>query len=320
MTPACRICGAGMQPRYARAADYITGDCFEVWQCAQCGAGRTAPVPADLTAYYPAQYRRYNKLIGGILRILYRWRVARWAGLFKAPGAVFEMGCGNGMMLDMLRERGWRVTGSERHGDALRIARETFGLNVVEGGPDQLDPAARFDLILLFQVLEHLDDPAAALAALAARLAPGGRMIIGVPNFASWQSSFGGALWFHLDVPRHLQHFTLPALRRLLGARGLRIAGISYVSPEHDPFGWVQSLLNRFDSKPNRLTRLLMRIDPPGAANLLHLALGCIAFIPAVPLSLLSWAVRRGAIIEVTCEPDQAGETAGPQAKSGTAP
>jgi hypothetical protein len=85
-------------------------------------------------------------------------------------------------------------------------------------------------------------------------------------------------------------------------------------SPEHDPYGWVQSLLNRVDSRPNRLTRLLMRMDRPDAANLLHLALGCLAFVPAVALAVISWAARRGAIMEVTCVRDGAnlgGETSG---------
>jgi SAM-dependent methyltransferase len=310
----CLICGGAMRPRFALTADYITGDRFEVWQCTVCGAGRTLPAPADMAAYYPARYRQYNSLIAGILRVLYRRRVARWAGLFKTPGAVFEMGCGNGMMLDMLRRLGWTVTGSERSGEAVRIARETFGISVMEGGPDALAPEARFDLILLFQVLEHLDDPTAVLAKLAGRLAPGGRLIIGVPNFASWQAAYGGAGWFHLDVPRHLQHFTPVALARLLRSAGLTLTGITYDSPEHDPYGWVQSLLNRVDSKPNRLTRLLMRMDKPDAANLLHLVLGCIIFVLAVPVAMLSWAARRGAIMEVTCVRDGAilgGDTAG---------
>jgi SAM-dependent methyltransferase len=301
MRNGCPICGSEILPRYPAAADYITGDTFEVWQCVSCGAARTQPAPADLQKYYPAQYRQYNPIIAGVLRIFYRRRVARWLKLFERPGEVFEMGCGNGLMLHMLRERGWQVTGSERGGDAARIARETFGVRVIEGGPDELDPDARFDLILLIQVLEHLDDPVGTIKKLAARLKRGGKLVIGVPNFASWQSVFGGTSWFHLDVPRHLGHFSLPSLQKLLNGQGLDITNISYVSPEHDPYGWVQSFLNHMDSRPNRLTRLLMRLDPPDAANLLHLALGCLLFALAVPVSLVSWLARRGALIEVTC-------------------
>jgi SAM-dependent methyltransferase len=298
---ACDICGGQIRLRYKRVADYVTGEVFDVWRCAACGSGRTLPVPEDMAMYYPVRYRQYKPFIAFILRVLYARRVARWVRLFEAPGAAFEMGCGNGLMLHLLRRRGWQVTGSERAGDAARAARETFGLTVVEGGPDQLDPASRFDLILLIQVLEHLDDAAGTIKELALRLAPGGKLIIGVPNFASWQAAFGGTGWFHLDVPRHLRHFSLAALVRLLEGQGLDVTRVSYMSPEHDPYGWVQSLLNRIDGKPNRLTRLLMGLDRPGPMNLLHLALGCAILLAAVPLSALSCAARRGAMLEVTC-------------------
>ena len=108
-----------------------------------------------------------------------------------------------------------------------------------------IDPSDRFDLLLLNQVLEHLTDPAPTLKALAGILKPEGKLIIGVPNFDSWQSTFGGNTWFHLDVPRHLHHFSLPSLSVLIGQSGLEIQNVSYASPEHDPYGWVQSALNR---------------------------------------------------------------------------
>ncbi len=233
--------------------------------------------------------------------MLYRRRVGRWVKQFPAPGTVFEMGCGSGLMLDTLRTLGWRVTGSERTEAAAQIAREQFGLRVVVGGVNAIDPSERFDLLLLNQVLEHLEHPAPTLKALAGILKPEGKLIIGVPNFDSWQSIFGGNTWFHLDVPRHLHHFSLPSLSVLIDQSGLEIQNVSYASPEHDPYGWVQSALNRIDRRPNRLTRLLMRIDPPDALNLLHLAMGCVVSLAAIPLSIASWIARRGAIIEVIC-------------------
>jgi len=300
--PACAICGADdMMLHYPRADDYITGDRFEVWRCRVCGSGRTLPSPADAEKYYPTKYRQYNSLIARILEILYRRRVGRWTKLFAVPGSVFEVGCGNGLMLDMLRRLGWRVAGNERTEQSARIAREQYGVPVVVGGLDAMDPSDRFDLLLMIQVLEHLEDPMPTVKALAGLLKPGGKLIIGVPNFVSWQSVFGGNTWFHLDVPRHLHHFSLPSLVVLLGHQGLEIQSVSYASAEHDPYGWVQSALNRVDGRQNRLTRLLMRIDPPNALNLLHLAIGCVVGLVAIPLSIVSWIARRGALIEITC-------------------
>src|SRR2546430_10461084 len=48
----------------------------------------------------------------------------------------------------------------------------------------------------------------------ARRLAPGGLLIANVPNFSSWQSRFAGSKWTHLDVPRHLVHYTPQSMAR----------------------------------------------------------------------------------------------------------
>jgi SAM-dependent methyltransferase len=298
----CGGCGAAvLRARYPVARDYITEDGFAVWACPDCGSARTLPVPADLGPYYPSRYRQYNPMIAAILRLLYQRRVAGWARQLAVPGSAFEMGCGNGLMLATLRDLGWQVSGSERTDDAARSARAQSGVRVVIGGPDDLAADETFDLLLMIQVLEHLEAPDEAVAAMARRLKPDGRLIIGVPNFASWQSRFGGATWFHLDVPRHLQHFSLAGLTALLGRHGLAVERASYISPEHDPYGWIQSALNRVDRVPNRLTRLLMGLDRPNAVNVAHVVAACLLGFVAVPLAVVSWAVGEGALIEVIC-------------------
>jgi len=227
--------------------------------------------------------------------------VRQWIARFPAPGRAFEIGCGGGLMLRALAAHGWNATGSERTPEMAAQAAQFSGAEVLVGGIEATAPDARFDLILLNHVLEHLEDPVPMLRAIRARLAPGGQLIIGVPNFASWQARFGGAKWFHLDVPRHVHHFTPKALGVLLGTCGIEIESISFVSPEHDPYGWVQGGLNHLDGRHNRLTRQLMRLDPFDMAGIGHLALGCVFGALAIPVSLASWAAGSGAIMELTC-------------------
>jgi SAM-dependent methyltransferase len=167
------------------------------------------------------------------------------------------------------------------------------------GGIDAVRDEAGFDLILMFHVLEHLDDPAAALRACAERLRPGGRLVIAVPNYASWQSRYARDRWFHLDVPRHLFHFTPASLARLLREAGLAPGDTHFVSWEHDPYGWVQSIENRLGVTTNTLTRSLMGLSPaPGRA--LALAGAALLAIPATVLSVASWIAGAGAIMEMS--------------------
>lgn len=204
-------------------------------------------------------------------------------------------------MLSALREHGWHVVGTERSVESAHFAARENGVPLFVGDLSALRPAARFDLIILFHVLEHLENPRAALEQCAAHLTPTGRIVIAVPNHSSWQARAFGASWFHLDVPRHLLHFSPRALDRAFAAVGLRRVGTSFVSPEHDPYGWLQSALNRLGFPQNALSRALMgmegRFSLPAfivmaAVSIPILALGTI-------LSLVSWPTGSGAIMEV---------------------
>ena len=127
-------------------------------------------------------------------------------------------------------------------------------------------------------------------------------MVIGVPNLASWQARFSGASWFHLDAPRHLFHFTTVTLAGVLQRAGLEPVEIHYMSWEHDPYGWVQSLLNIFGFEQNLVTRLLMHMRPvrSGAATIVANVFLASALVPlATALSLVSWVCRNGALMEL---------------------
>src|SRR5262245_38693340 len=160
----CPVCKSARIAAYLKSVrDYMTGTTFEVQQCEQCGVGFTVPPPADMDAFYPARYRRYTTLVTAALRTLYRWRVRSWARMREKPGTALEVGCGNGFMLDVLRQQGWQVLGTERTEESASYARSVLGLQVITGGLEALPKGLRFDLIILFQVLEHIADPLALL-------------------------------------------------------------------------------------------------------------------------------------------------------------
>ena len=73
----------------------------------------------------------------------------------------------------------------------------------------------------------------------------GGILFAGVPNFGSWEARLARDKWFHLDVPRHLNHFTIPALLRMLSSADLEVKSCSYFAPEYDSFSFVQSRMRR---------------------------------------------------------------------------
>jgi SAM-dependent methyltransferase len=212
------------------------------------------------------------------------------------------MGCGDGIMLNVLRTHGWQVFGNERTLGVAQVARHQFNVPIFVGGLDSLSPTPIADLIILFQVLEHLDDPMKTLMQLNLLTKPSGKLIIAVPNFGSWQSRIGGKKWLHLDVPRHLFHFSLQSLNYCLNKSGFAITQVSYRSFEHDPYGWSQSILNRLFKSHNRLTRSLMRLEKTSILSVIHLVLAALISILSLPITIASWFFNSGAIIEVTAE------------------
>jgi hypothetical protein len=111
--------------------------------------------------------------------------------------------------------------------------------------------------------------------------------MIAVPDFGSPEARIGKAGWFHLDVPRHMFHFTADTLIKLLRAAGLEPREVVHVAPEYDLFSFVQTTQNRLGLPPNLLYDVLRR--PP--ARLTHLdartPLSFVAVASSIPLMLV---------------------------------
>jgi SAM-dependent methyltransferase len=114
-----------------------------------------------------------------------------------------------------------------------------------------------FDAVVMWHVLEHMIDPQTTVAHVTRLLRPGGVFLCAVPNFGSARSPLRRDKWFHLDVPRHLNHFTVPALRTLLATHGFVVERASYVSLEYDYFSFTQSVINRLGLRHNLLYNVL---------------------------------------------------------------
>ena len=287
MSPACPACGGPLKGwRFARAGE-PGGELVPLLRCVACRTAVTAaPAPAashDSGAYATAS-PRLSRAAGPVLRAFDRRRLAllRQAGV--APGArILDAGAGRGRFVATARSAGYEANGLEPSARGCRAAAAEYGIALLATGIEDapVEPGS-YDAVTLWHVLEHLDEPAAALDAVGGWLRPGGVLLVGVPNLASVQARLGGSRWYHLDAPRHRTHFTPTGLERLLAAHGFAAERTHHVLAEHNPFGMWQSVVPT--RTPSYAYHLLKRNARPEPRDLAITA----AALPLAPVAALA--------------------------------
>lgn len=242
---------------------------FAWMRCRECGLYFLDPRPTieSIQHYYPAAYAAYRPAIDDERLFFMRWKRRRnLKGAIEAvttrcaPGALLDVGCATGNYLVEMRKRGWHVAGVEIQTDAAAYARERFGLDVFSGDLLQSNlPAQQFDVITMWDVLEHTHRPVAILQEAKRLLKPGGLLIFSIPDLDSKEAASFGPAWIGFDAPRHLHLFHNQSLRLLLAAAGFEyVAGEHFLATYHTWLASWQTQLNRRQRR-GRLYRLLRR-------------------------------------------------------------
>jgi SAM-dependent methyltransferase len=240
---ACPICEHELHLTRVRARDrLLSGEGpFGALECVLCRYAVTVPrmTEQQLRRYYPSEYYEQfyehsaHARSGALHRLRERYR--SWSAerrYQRAPflldgarlGRMLDVGCGSGELLEHFHGRGWETYGIDPSSSATEACRRR-GAHTHQGTlNDQPWAAGFFDVIVFQHSLEHIVDPIDALRSARRLLAEGGLLIIAVPNWECWQRRLlFRDRWFHLDLPRHQQHFTVNALKMLAAKLDLRI-------------------------------------------------------------------------------------------------
>jgi SAM-dependent methyltransferase len=224
--------------------------------------------------------------------------------LAAREGRLLDYGCGSGAFAIAAQAQGYDATGIEPF--SLLQEREVAP-RLIAGTLKDLPPNDEFDIITMWHVLEHLEDPTAMLRQLSQHLSYEGRLVVCVPHIDSWQARLFGGLWFHLDPPRHLHHFSRRSLKLSLAAAGLEDVRWEWWMPEYGMSGWVQSAINSFSPVKNSLYEAVKdRHALDGLPVWKRRSVLAVSILAALPLTVLSIPVealaarrRRSAVLTV---------------------
>lgn len=227
----CNLCGGTAQRPLFRKNGY------DLVACGDCGLAYIANPPdaAGIAALYTGDEDYHAALRDPHNPEVIRMRATARQHLrllrrsVPAPAGLrlLDIGCSTGLFLDEARAAGFAVQGAELSPATGGVARDLFGLDVHIGdwrGAGHAD--ASFDVITLFDVIEHLADPAAELVAIRRLLKPGGILLQSTPNIdglfprVSYPLANRLDYWPHPEPPYHLFQFSTRTLRAMTEQAG----------------------------------------------------------------------------------------------------
>jgi 2-polyprenyl-3-methyl-5-hydroxy-6-metoxy-1,4-benzoquinol methylase len=212
-------------------------------QCQNCGLVYVSPRPdpQELYTLYGESYF-HNDDSGTVgytnyirdeqnIRKTFQRRLTRVERFGAPPGKVLDVGCAAGFFLSEAQARGWDVQGLDVSSFAARYTQERFGIPARNGSLLDLEfPENSFDLVTMWDVIEHVPDPHAHMDKIARILAPGGLFALATPDVESLPAKLTGKRWVGYKLQEeHVYYFSADTLRAMLNRAGFDVVDVYHV-------------------------------------------------------------------------------------------
>ena len=237
----CPLCGEDQAQPWRAGPDRLHGTpgTYQLVRCRNCRLVYLNPRPTldEIEAIYPAEYsphRVVRRRANPLRRLDIAYGMAKRARFVERylpeKGRALDVGCATGEFLLELGRRAWQVVGVEISQAAAQTAIEA-GLDVRVGTLEQSGlEASSYDLVTLWDVIEHLHDPVGALGEIRRLLKPAGLLVMSTPDLSALDARLFGDYWAGLDIPRHLCLFDPVMMSRLLEQGGFELVARRYLT------------------------------------------------------------------------------------------
>ena len=245
-----------------KVRDYEYNSCANTFELRSCDKGNLIyldpePTPDMMDIIYsseflPFQFDKeggFTKYIRDFLQYRKAKSIMKLSGKNQSEIKVLDAGSGSGVFLRILK----KIIGSSKNlygndfSEKILEPLKHEGFGTIPGNLDNFSTNEKFDVITMFQVIEHLYDPLKAVRKLSAALNDGGYLFIETPSIDSLDAKvFSGGYWDGYQIPRHLWLFNEKSLGELASLANLSVKKVQYFPY---PIFWIHSIRNFFLDK-----------------------------------------------------------------------
>lgn len=218
---------------YLVASD-LSGKSVDLWQCENCGH-----VFVIDESFIKEATQSYQD--GPVDELYLREKMGRARAVKKylkklekirgEQGYLLDVGCYAGLFLAEAKRNGWRTEGVEYSLEAIKKARELFGIETIRQGKIEevvnTIEQETFDVVTMFDVIEHLTQPDLVISGIYNKMKSGGLLLISTPDISSLAARFKRHNWYSI-VPSHLHYFSQKSLAGLLNRNNFEIIDRSW--------------------------------------------------------------------------------------------
>jgi spore maturation protein CgeB len=231
---ACVVCGGKNHSFYAVKAGY------KVWKCGSCGTLFLFPLPktSETKSVYSKEYFAGAKEGFGYvdydadkdaMRSVFERYLRDFERILGKPGRLLDIGAATGYFMKVAEGRGWKSHGVEISSYAAELGRSR-GLDIETGTiHDTNFGKESFDLVTMWDVVEHVPDPILDIYKACSLLRQGGLLAINTPDSGSRFAKFRGSRWHLLVPPEHIFYFNRDGLITILGKSGFEILEVGCI-------------------------------------------------------------------------------------------
>ena len=228
--PQCTICGSHLTRVFGGK-----NNCT-LYECMGCRLVFVHPIPQNLEQIYGKEY--FKKEEGNTahgysdydkdkepMRSIFEWYIQK-CETYVSGRKLFDVGAATGYVLNIAKKRGWQTYGSELSSYAAGVA-ASRGHQMIQGRLTKARQLPHVDAVMMWDVLEHVDDPRAYIKAVNTMLPMGGVLMISTPDKSSLWSRLMGMRWQLIVPPEHLFYYSPSNLSRLLTECGFEVKEIA---------------------------------------------------------------------------------------------